>query len=251
MSTKYTPQDLEILLEGVNSGTPISVLEQKLGRTSRGLELKLGNLLSQDEDTWDREKINLLFRYIHSRSWLASREDVALVERSRQKIDDYLLEHPDAATRDLQEAGLRYALFVGYGGLINEARNQLGLAELGPRELLKPTNEQRRQGLINYLRVNRDASSEDLRRDGYSRDILAIEDTLESLRKEVGIIPEGYIPAAEASRKLGKTRGGISFLFRTGKLEGIRFAKRLYISETSIGLYSQTNSADPYLDFSK
>lgn len=239
---KYTPQDLAILLEGVNSGTPISVLEQKLGRTSRGLELKLGNLLSQDEDAWDREKINLLFRDIHSRRWLASREDAALVERSRQQIDDYLLEHPDAATRDLQEAGLLYALFVSYGGLINEARNQLGLAELGPRELLKPTNEQRRQGLISYLRINRDASSEDLRRDGYSRDILAIEDTLESLRREAGIVPEGYIRAAEASRKLGKSREGISFLFRTGKLEGIRVGRDMYISQTSIRDYSQTNS---------
>lgn len=242
MSTKYTPQDLEILLEGVNSGTPISVLEQKLGRTSRGLELKLGNLLSQDEDTWDREKINLLFRYIHSRSWLASREDAALVERSRQKIDDYLLEHPDAATRDLQDAGLRYALFVGYGGLINDARNQLGLAELGPRELLKPTNEQRRQGLINYLRVNRDASNKDLQRDGYGRDIIVIEDTLESLRREVGIVPEGYIRAGEASRKLRKSREGISFLFRTGKLKGIRVGRDMYISQTSIRDYSQTNS---------
>jgi len=239
--TKYTSKELEKLKLGVDSGLPISSLEGLLeDRGASGIAKKLQTLSTQDPNTWNPEKIIKVVAEYKSELWISPRNDPERVEESKKRVLDYLREHPDAKVLDLENAGLSYDLSVGYDNKLNDARSYLGLEERARGQQL--SKKQRKQRILSYLREHPNATTPEIERAGYKTELYVVPENIDSLRVEAGIIPEGHISAAEAARKLGKSREGISFLFRDGKLGGLKVGRRMYISETSVNNYSVNSS---------
>jgi hypothetical protein len=241
MGKRYTQQELDILLEEVNLGTDISELEKKLERPGMGIAQKMYLLSKEDPDTWDLEKIEPYVAGWSRERWKTTQSDQPKVKRNQQRVLDYLKERPDADFHDLNAAGLKYALWVGYRNRINDARNHLGTMEMAPGGRLQSSIEQRRGKIVDYLREHPNALHMDVRRAGHGYDFNIVGGSIHDLRREAGIVPEGYILGADASRRLGMTKEGASYLFRKGTLEGIKVGANIYVSEASVDEYKQAN----------
>jgi len=240
MPRKFMLHELEVMLSGVNSGTPMSELESILkGRKAVAIVRKLNLLSEEDPIMWDPEKIRPYVKHVRSELWRSPQNDPNRVEQSKQRILDYLRENTDANAPDLDNAGLAYDLSVGYAGRINEARNEAGLGEFAPGENIKPSKKQRKQRILSYLREHPEASFPDLVKAGYGHHLTAIGNGIDNLRRDADIVPNGYISGAEAADKLESSRQWVSKLFKQGKIDGIKVGKRLYVSETSVINYSK------------
>jgi excisionase family DNA binding protein len=239
MLAYYTPEDLEILLEGVNLGTDISELVESLGRTESGIVQKLDKLSKTDPAIWDPEKVKPYVGHDNREKWKSVRNNPQTIARSQKRVLDYLRKHPDAMTPDLREAGLDPDLQLGYRHRINDARRELGLEERMGGGRLRLTREQRKEKILSYLRLNPDAGRKDAESAGHSYDFNEVRESIHSLRKEAGVVPEDYLLGAEAAGRLGLSKEGVSVLFRHGTLEGIRVGTNFYISRESVDNYSK------------
>ena len=101
-------------------------------------------------------------------------------------------------------------------------------------EALKKYKEFRREyyrgRIVNYLIDNPEAMAKDLIANGHGWDLgIAYNGRINDAKRDAGIIPKGYISAAEAARQLNTSRSRISSLFNTGKLNGCRIGKSVFI----------------------
>ncbi len=230
----YSPQELQELQAAVCSGAPLSELGARLQRPVGGIAAKLQALSRRDPGRWDPRLIGEIVRQRHNDNWTSPQREPAKVERSRQRVREHLAAHPDSKRRDLEHAGLGWDLLIGYSGRINAARRDLALPER-PRGT-RVSREQRRQRLAAYLAEHPAATSRDLEHMGYSRDLcVAYGNCMDAARRAAGVLPAGYVSAAEAARKLRVSREWISQLVGTGQLEGYRLGRRLYVRSAGVG----------------
>jgi hypothetical protein len=236
----YNSQELEIMSSGVELGIPLSELEKRLeDRSSRVIGNDLQKLSEEDPNNWNPEQIRRMIADSNSKLWRAPQNDPDKVQQSRQRILNYLRENYDADREDIYHAGLNYDFSVGYQGRINDARKDLGFEERASGGQQQLTKEQRRQRIVSFLRNNPNTQATDNPYNGFQHDRSVVDGSIEDLRREAGILPNGFISAAEVSNRLHTNKQQVTNLFKRGDLDGFRLGRHIYISEISVTNYSK------------
>ncbi len=226
------------MLSGVGSGKSSEEIRAELktlgyDRSEQGIVGKLLKLSRQNPDNWDPEKVGASLRKFNSRMWRRPGTQKHRVERSRRRVLDYLRGHPDYSADDLRGAGLGYDLFVGYGNRTNSARRELGLEERLAGFRPAPIGR-RQQNVMAYLKAHPDVTRRDLASAGLNRDLRIAYGGINAARIAAGILPEGYISGAEASRTLGLSKERVSQLYDNHRFDGHRLGKRLFVSAADV-----------------
>lgn len=222
---RYTPQELSQLLFEVNSDAPLEKIAAKLNRSELGIPRKLQQLSESYPDTWDPEKVHRYIAKLNSKKWRSPKKNPEKVERSKQKILNYLREHPDDTTVNIERAGLDFDLFIGYNNRLNVARRELGLKER-PKRI---SESQRRRRLLAYMKKHPNATRDDIYNAGYSQDINILHRSIYALRRDAGLVNDEYVSTEEAARALGIERKAVLYLFWKDRLDGIRLGRNIYI----------------------
>jgi len=237
MLVRYSPEEIAIMLDGVESLTSVSELEHQLeGRTVVGISQKLIKLSSSDPNTWNPDNVNTVLASFYSSLWNRPKGKPEKVEESKQKIREYLRTHQGALIPDLIAAGLSYDFGVGYSKRISSARRDLGLPK--PTSGRSSITRGRKKQVIEFLKDHPSASSLDLADEGLYYGILDV--TLNDLRMEAGLVPKGYIIAPEAKKGLGISRAMISYLCRKELLVSVKIRGAVFVREKSISDYVDT-----------
>lgn len=233
MSQIYSKQELGQLLSGFNLNMPLSGLEAKLHRSVISIASKIERLAKSNPRKWSLKKV----------AEYKKQANETYKERFKKRLSAYLKENPSATASDVRKAGFGWDLGLGYDNRINDARRDAGIdikmiyAERRKilEERSKTLKEEYKKKLINFLNSNPKASIYDIMDAGLGPALhLGYRSRLDDARKDAGILTEGYVYAAEASRILGVSRERVSQLFKNHEIDGYRLGRRVLISLDSI-----------------
>lgn len=145
----------------------------------------------------------------------------------RQLLIRFLRKHPEAVARDLK-GPTKTALVLEYRNRIVEARRDAGIPPKGTKDILQ--RQEKRKRLVEWVRKNPDLGIRELRASlpyGSSPRITI-------LRKEIGIIPDGYVLAAEKARQMGVSREWVRYLVNKGRLKYLRISRYVFIHKDEL-----------------
>ncbi len=239
---KYSEQELELLLGVVKSGAPLFGIEARLNvlnrpgqamRTELGVAEKLAALVKRHPETWDGPNVEDYLLSVKRLRW-SSISNPYRVQDAYEKVVAYLRnENPNATAVELTAAGLSYEVSLAFGqNMVNAAKRAAGLEERAFGQQAH-TADFDRQRVRDYLENHPEATSGELTEAGLGNALKVYLGGIDDARRDAGILPQGYISAADAAREL-RLKCGVSDLVARRKLEALRVGNRVYVSVESV-----------------